>query len=216
MSEATVDDLVKEAKAPGNFNILNVLKEMSHPSDTVNVYLDEQSSYDAALVKERIKEIEKAEVDSGFQLSKELKSELLGLNKKLDAFLVKLEENKYVFTITGISEGKREELLTKATKAFPIEYEEIKNPITTEVSKKEIDNQERNDLFTELIWKEHITKITAPDGSEQTDFTLEDIQQLRPALPIASIGAITEAIEKLRVATAVFMMTVDEDFLAKS
>lgn len=216
MSEATVDEVVQEAKAPGKFNILNVLKDSAHPSDTVNVYLDEQSSYDAALIKERIKEIEKAEVDNGYQLSKELKSELDALNKKLEKLFSKLEENKYVFTVTGISEGKRDELLKKSLDAFPMQYEEIKNPITAEITKKEIESQERNDLFTELIWAEHISKITAPDGSVQDSITVEDVKQIRPSLPIAAVAAITEAIEKLRVATAVFMMTVDEDFLAKS
>jgi hypothetical protein len=35
-------------------------------------------------------------------------------------------------------------------------------------------------------------------------------------MPLASITAITEAIEKMRAATALFMMSVNEDFLAKS
>ena len=59
-------------------------------------------------------------------------------------------------------------------------------------------------------------KITAPDGSEQDGISVEDASELRRSLPIASASKITDAIEKMRVATAVFMLSVDEDFLAKS
>lgn len=216
MSDATVDELVEEAKAPGVFNIVSVLKEHALPKDTVNVYLEEQAAYDASIIGERIEEINKLDASSGFQLEKKLKDELESLTKNRESLVEKMAANKYVFTISGISEGKREELLNAAIKEFPIEYNETKNPITNEVTKTEIDSQERNDLFTEMLWAEHIEKITAPNGDVQENLTLKDVQEIRPALPIAAVGAITEAIEKLRIATAVFMMKVDEDFLAKS
>lgn len=216
MSDATVEEIVEEAKAPGVFNIVNVLKGHALPSDTVNVYLEEQAAYDAAVINERLEEIEKLDSKSGYQLDASLVKEREELLKKREELVEKMDANKYVFTVSGISEGKREELLKKAIEKFPFEYTENKNPITGEVVKTEVESQERNDLFTEMLWAEHITKITAPNGDIQEGLTLKDVQEMRPSLPIAAVGAITEAIEKLRVSTAVFMMKVDEDFLAKS
>ena len=216
MSDATVEELVEEAQKPGTFNIVNVLKGRAYPSDIVPVYLEEQAAYDAAEITERIAEINEEDATSGFQLSKELKKELEELTAKREELVKKIDANKYLVKITGISEGKREELLKRAISKFPLEYDEVKNPITAEVVKNEIPSQERNDLFTELLWLEHITSITAPDESVQESFTLEDISQIRSNLPISATGAITEAIEKIRVSTAVFLMKVDEDFLAKS
>jgi hypothetical protein len=80
----------------------------------------------------------------------------------------------------------------------------------------EIQNPDRDRYFTGLLWQAHIKKIVDPQGNEQEGITVEDAFELRRSLPLASIGKITEAIEKMRAATAVFMMTVDEDFLAKS
>lgn len=216
MSDATVEELVEEAKKPGTFNIVNVLKGRAYPSDVINVYLEEQAAYDAAEISERILELEEEDAVSGFQLSKDLKKELEDLNAERASLVEKINSQKYLVKITGISEGKRDELLKEALKKFPMEYEEVKNPITTEVVKNEIPSQERNDLFTEMLWLEHITSITAPDGSVQESFTIEDVRDIRSNLPISATGAITEAIEKLRVSTAVFLMKVDEDFLAKS
>lgn len=216
MSDATVEELVEEAKKPGTFNIVNVLKGRAYPSDVINVYLEEQAAYDAAEISERILELEEQDAVSGFQLPKDLKKELEDLNAKRDSLIEKINSQKYLVKITGISEGKRDELLKEALKKFPMEYEEVKNPITTEVVKNEIPNQERNDLFTEMLWLEHITSITAPDGAVQDSFTIEDVRDIRSNLPISATGLITEAIEKLRVSTAVFLMKVDEDFLAKS
>ncbi len=216
MSDATVEKLVEEAKKPGTFNIVSVLKERAYPSDIVNLYLEEQAAYDAAEIGERIAEIEEIDSASGFQLSEDLKKELEELTAKRESLIKKIDAQKYLLKITGISEGKRDELLKQALKKFPTEYEEATSPITGEVTKNELPNQERNDFFTELLWLEHITSITAPDGSSQEEFTIEDIREIRSGLPISATGAVTEAIEKIRVSTAVFLMKVDEDFLAKS
>lgn len=216
MSDATVEELVEEAKKPGTFNIVSVLKERAYPSDVVNVYLEEQAAYDAAQIGERIAEIEQLDAESGYNLSEDLAKELADITAKREKLIEVIDANKYQFKITGISEGKRDELLKQSLKKFPMEYDEAISPITGEVTKTEIPSQERNDYFTELLWLEHITSITAPDGAVQEELTIDDVRDIRSALPISATGAITEAIEKIRVSTAVFLMKVDEDFLAKS
>lgn len=208
MSEETLDpqveQLAEEAKKPGKFNLLEVIKDRAYPSDDVNIYLDEETAYHASLIKEKLENVDSK--------AKEYKT----LEAELDALVKKLDESKYVFTITGISEGKREELYEKAVEVFPVEYKEDKNPFTGEVTRNELDNKERDRLFTNMLWSAHIAKVTAPTGDIQEAMTTAEVTQLRDALPLAAVGTINQAIDKIRAATAVFMFTVDEDFLAKS
>ena len=206
MSDATVEELVNEAKKPGKFNIVNVIKERAYPSDDVVVYLDEEVAYRAAKLQERLR-------DEAATLPEE---EYAALDAELNAAVEELESKKYVFSIRGISEGRRGELLELSIAQFPLEYNEQKNPFTGEVTRTEIEDRGRDSLFTNFIWAEHIVKIVSPEGDEQESLTAEEVRELRDALPLASAAAINEAIDKLRVSTAVFMASVDEDFLAKS
>lgn len=206
MSDATVEELVNESKKPGIFSIVNVIKGRAYPSDDVTVYLDEETAYKAAKLQERLR-------DEAGTLSEKEYSEL---DKELKAAVDELESKKYIFSIKGISEGRREELLNLSVAQYPLEYSEQKNPFTGEVTRTELEDRGRDALFTNFIWAEHIVKIVSPEGDEQQSITAEEVRELRAALPLASAAAINEAIEKIRVSTAVFMASVDEDFLAKS
>lgn len=204
-----IDEAVSEAKAPGTFSILNVLEERAYPREDVVVYLDEQSAYEASQLQERIDELGKSK-------SLDIQADIDVLILQRDEAVAKLEDKKYIFSIVGISEGLRDDLMSEAAEKFPIEYVENKNPLTGEVKREEKEDKDRDRLFTNLLWHSQIEKITAADGSVQETVTIKDVEALRRQLPIAATGAITQSIERLRVSTAVFMMSVNEDFLAKS
>lgn len=204
MSEQEIIELVEEAKKPGKFNIIDVVKDRAFPTQEVNVYLDEETAYLAAEASEKLKQTPAAG------------KEYAVIQAEVDSLLLKLEESKYVFTITGISESRRDEILKIASDKYPIEYREDKNTYTGEIKREEIEDENRNNLFTSMLWSEHISKIVAPDGSVQENLSAEDAKELRGALPLASTALINRSIEKIRSASAIFMMTVDEDFLAKS
>jgi hypothetical protein len=202
-------ELAKEAKKPGTFNIINVLKDRAFPVEQVNVYLNEQAAYDAAKLQEQIDELAKSSAKQDIDLAQKLADER-------DVIISQLEKSRYVFHITGISEGKRNELQDECLEKFPMEYDENKNPFTGEVVKQEKENKARDRYFTNSLWVASISKIVDNEGNEQTSLKMDDIQSLRELLPLAASGAITQSIEKLRVSTAIFMASVDEDFLAKS
>jgi hypothetical protein len=202
-------ELADKAKAPGTFSIINVLKDRAFPTEEVNVYLDEESAYLASKLQEKLKETENS-------LDEESADSAKKISKELDDAVKTLEKSKYVFSLSGMSEGKRSELEEKSIEKFPIEFEESKNPFTGEINKQEIENKKRDRFFTNLLWAESIKRITDPEGNVQESVTLDDVSSLREMLPIAATGIISESIEKLRISTAVFMMSVDEDFLAKS
>ena len=204
MSDEEIVQLAEEAKKPGKFNIMNVIKDRAFPSQDINVYLDEETAYKASDANEKLKRIDPAD------------KEYAAAEEELKSLLAKLEESKYVFTIEGISESKREEISKLAAGKFPIEYREEKNIYTGETKREEIQNDERDNLFTAMLWSAHIRKIVSPTGDIQDHLSAEECNELRGALPIASSALVNQGIEKIRAASAVFMMTVDEDFLAKS
>lgn len=215
MSEQSIEQIVEEAKKPGKFNIIDVLNNRAYPEIDVDVYFDESKSLKAVEIQEKIEELEKANLRKNGGALEANKKRIEELNSEFDLILDSLSESKYVFTITGISEGKRDELLKLAIAKYPIEYDETTAPLTGEVTRKEKDNEERDRLFTNLLWREQIKKITSPDGDVQDEISIEDVQAIRASLPIAGSSKINEAIERVRLASAVFTMTVDEDFLAK-
>jgi len=212
-----IEEMVEEAKKPGKFNIVEAVKGLAYPKADVEVFIDEDAAYVATQIESEIKKVTD-EMDSNSD-NKELKK----LTESYEEFLAKKNEiiesmggSRYVFHLQGISEGVRNDLYDKALEKFPMKYETDRNPLTGESTKKEIEDEKRNKYFTDMLWSSYILKITAPDGSEQDGISVEDASELRRSLPIASASKITDAIEKMRVATAVFMLSVDEDFLAKS
>lgn len=215
MSE--IEEIVERAKTPGRFNILDVIRERAYPTDEIEVFIDENIAFIAAEIEDAIKRL-------GAEMDKESdKKELDILLKKQEELLDEknklIEEmggSRYVFHIQGISEGVRDDLWKKSVERYPIRHESDRNPLTGKAERTEVENPERDRYFTNLLWEAHIKKIVDPQGNEQDSVTFEEAFELRRNLPLASIGKITEAIEKMRAATAVFMMTVDEDFLAKS
>lgn len=216
MSDATPLELVEEAKSPAKFNIIDVLNERAYPEDNVKVSLNEALAYKASMLKVRISETRDAlplKSDEAYEAGL---AKIEKLTAEMNSIVAEIEKQQYTFTIRGISEGRRQEVLDIAMAKFPMEYEETTSPITGEVTKKEIESAERDNLFTNLLWREHIAKIESPDGDVQDNISIEDVVALRSSLPVAAGAKVNEAIEKVRVAAAMFMMTVDEDFLAKS
>lgn len=210
--ENIVDDakaLAEEAKKPGVFNILEVLKERGLPKDVVSIILDDETAYAAAKLKERIDELMNSDT------AEDITVEVNKLQAELEPLVKKLNENRYQVYITAISEGAREKLVAQAVEKFPYEYDEEKNPFTGEAKKTEKPSPEREEFFTDLLWVDSIEKIVSPDGAEQALIDLEFVKQFRELISVPTNASITQAIEKLRVATAMFIMSTDEDFLAK-
>jgi len=202
--EEQIDELVTEAKKPGVFNIVDVVKERAFPKQVVNVYVDESIAYETSKLKEELSKTDAAA------------KEYVEIQAKIDAKLDELLQSKYEFHLTGISEGQRDKLHAECIEKFPIEYSEDKNLFTNEVKRVEIQSDERDEVFTNLLWAAHVEKIVSPDGAVQVGLSVDDAKTLRSGLPLAASSGINDAIDKLRIATSVFLLKVDEDFLAKS
>lgn len=213
--EEEMREAVDKAKAPGAFNILDVLKERGYPESTVDVYLDESAIYELSSVNEKIEELDKKVNGKSETAAQKKLRENLFIER--DAILEKIEKSHYIIHLRGISEGLRDEIYRKAVKKYPIEYEKNSdiNSLLTSSGPKEKDSPERDNLFTDFLWQEYIQKIVDPNGDEQNEFPYSTIREMRSSFPINAIVRINEGIEKLRVASALFTMETGEDFLAK-
>jgi hypothetical protein len=214
-----VEDMVTEAMKPGKFKIVDAARDRAFPESFLDVYLDESvafmiSELDEALLEagnsaDRKKALSKKEVD----VFEKRRDEILDRKNEL---IDQMGGAKYVFHIKGISEGARQDIYDKTVEQFPLKYEKNRNPFTGVMEKEEIDNVDRDRYFSDSLWEAYIVKIVAPDGEEQEGINMEEARELRRSLPAASVAKISEGIEKLRIASAAFMMSINEDFLAKS
>jgi hypothetical protein len=212
-----IEQIVEQAKAPGKFNIVDVLKGRGYPTDEIDVFIDESVAFVASDMEDKIGKLrEKMESETEKSKLDEILKKYEDLMAEKDALIKEMGGTRYVFHVQGISEGQRDDIWKKSVERFPIKHETDRNPLTGKVDRIEVQNPERDKYFTGLLWQAHIKKIVDPEGNEQEGITVEDAFELRRSLPLASIGKITEAVERMRAATTVFMMTVDEDFLAKS
>ena len=208
MSNKTAQQLVEEAKAPGTFSIIDAITDRAYPKIDVPVYLNEQIAYEASLLNDKLKDLQKK------SLSDSVSAEIEKVEGELAKLTDQLEESRYIFTIQGISEGQRQDALDECHEEYPIEY--IDGTGLSIGKRIEKENPERDAMFTAKLWAMQVLKIVAPDGAVQDGISYEEVVQLKRALPLAAIGKINEALDKLRISTAMFMLSVDEDFLAKS
>lgn len=209
-----VIDLAKSASARGTFSISEALLERAYPVDEVKVYLDEQTAYAIVRIDEQIDELEddaSSSVEDIADAAQKQQADLIDRRKEL---YEKLQNSLYVFHVMGLPEGARQEILEKAFEQYPQEWIEDKN-VLGEVKRTEKENPERDNLFTMLLWEKSISKIVSPDGAEQVGVTDDDIKVMRKVMPVSAVTKINNSIDKLRVATAMFLLEVNEDFLAK-
>ena len=214
--EEEIREAVDEAKAPGSFNIVSVLQNRNYPKTEVNILIDDSLAYQASAIQERINELDKAIGKN--KMSAEQQSEREALIERKEEVYENIAKGLYIVEISGISEGVREGIFNEAKKRYPIQYESSNNIselLGGETKKVEKESVERDNLFTDLLWQKSIAKMTDPEGNIQTEFSYSAIKSMRDQFPLSATLRINEAIEKMRTASAVFMMETGEDFLAK-
>ncbi len=214
--EEDIREAVDEAKQPGTFNIVSVLQNRNYPKTEISVMLDDSLAYEAAMIMEKINELD-AKIGKN-KMSVKQQEEREGLLASKDAILDKMADCYYTVEISGISEGVREEVFAEAKKRYPVEYENansISDLLSGDSKKVEKESPERDNLFTDFLWQKSIISVTDPDQNTQTEFSYSAIKAMRNQFPLSAIIRINEAIEKMRSSAAVFMMETGEDFLAK-
>ena len=211
--EQEIRESVDAVKAPGTFSIIDVLQNRNYPKTQTTIHLDEEAAYEAAILGE---EIEAIDAKIGRSAPSQAQGKKLEeLNEKKQDIVERLNKSSYVFHLMGISEGKRESLWSECKKKYAVQYSQTPDLASGKIVKEEKESPERDDMFTNLLWQNHIVKIVDPSGNEQENLSFTEVREMRNIMPIAATSKINQAIEKMRVASAIFMFETNEDFLAK-
>jgi hypothetical protein len=208
MSEENPVDTIREsidtAKSRGVFSIANLLRDRAYPKSSVAIFLDEGTAHELLTLDQRISKLKNPASPDAV--------ELVGARDKLAA---KLDESKVVVHLTGISEGERDKLVNEAVVKYPREFVREMDLMEGKMVKEEKESPERDALFTDLLWLKSIERLEDAEGNVQESLSYSDIREMRHSLPLAASSKISNAIQDLRIATALFMAEVDEGFLAK-
>jgi hypothetical protein len=202
MSNATPEELAQSVSTPTTFSFVDRLRGRNYPHDDVSLYLDEASGY-------RLSELN-SEIANTINPDK-----LAKLEADYEAVRTGLAGQKYTVTLTGLSIKADEAMAKEAAEAYPFEYDEVVSPFTGEKTKVMIDSDDRNRLYTDLLWSASIIKVVDPTGAEQGALTQADVRAIREEGPREGVIRIAETIEKLKMATYWMDSIQDEDFLAK-
>ncbi len=203
--------LSADAQAKGTFNIVNVLLDRGYPTRKLVVCINEQAAYDYTVLRDEIDALEGA-VTAGNADAVALQEELV----ERQGGLVKLmQDSAYTFHLMGFSEGLRNDIIDEAEKKFPVEFKENRDILGNVTDTERVPSPARDAMVTDRFWHEAIRKIVSPDGAVQENITVADVSAMRKILPLSAVTKINEAVEQLRIATSLFLLEVNEDFLAK-
>lgn len=163
------------------FDLRDALLGRSYPETSIRVWLEEEPWF-------KLSKAEKRAADAASQ-SKELskaEKEIVKLQEQIDA-------SAYTVHLRGISGRSGEDIISRAL---------IEKPIKRDMLGREDDLQqiERTRLISELSFSQHITKIVAPDGSQQVldDENRRDIARAFLQLaPKSAVKVVDETIAAL-------------------
>jgi len=182
--------------------------------EEVKVYFDEETAYAIVRTDKQIEDLEENASSDVEEFADEAQAEQARLIDYRAELFKKLQESLYTFNIMGIPEGTREKLIADSFEKFPQEFNEDRN-IMGEVTRTAKENNDRDVYVTSLIWQKSISSIVSPTGEVQNGVSLSDVHVMSETLPVSATTKITKSIEKLRLSTAIFLLEVNEDFLAK-
>lgn len=199
---STPEELGREFTKPGKFNFIDRLRGRNLPEDVVDFYLDEATGY-------RLKEVEDA-------LNNEKNNERA---TALGALLVELKEilkpQTYKIHLRGLTNEKYDAVAKEVEAQQPAKFEEITNPFTGQKVREQLEDEDRENLFSNLLWAACIVKVVDPEGNEDDDITPEFVAHLRAVGPLDGLRKIDQKILKLRMATEWMDSVQDEDFFPK-
>jgi len=202
MSNATPEELAQSVSTPSTFSFIDRLRGRNYPHDEVTIYLDEALGY-------RLSELN-TEIANTVNPDR-----LKELEDEYEVVRTELSSQKYTVTLAGLSIKADEGLANQSAEAYPFEYDEVVSPFTGEKTKVLIDSDDRNRLYTDLLWSASIIKVIDPSGAEQGSMTPIDTRAIREEGPREGVIRIAETIGKLKMATYWMDSIQDEDFLAK-
>ena len=184
-------DLAAEAQKKGKFSLADAIKGRAFPEASVDVYIDAASAFEFAKLKKHAESIEAATPEHDEALV------------KMEELSEKIKESTVTFHMRGVGQGKVEEISDKAQELYP-QVEGKEDPAWIK-------------YYLCALIASNIVKVTDKEGNEDSsEFTVEDVMQLRDSMPIDSWEILIDTMQKLTLASSYFDAVTDAGFLPKS
>lgn len=189
-----VIDLATEAQKRGKFNLADAIKGRAFPEKSVDVYLDAASAMKLEEVNHELQYL--ADINNVDDYTE--------VSKTAELLKEKILESKLTFHMRGIGQAKVEEITEEADKLFPRTEATAEDPSWVR-------------YYLSALVASNIVKVTDAEGNEDSsEFTPEDLIELRGIMPIDSWEVLIETMQKLTLATSYFDAITDAGFLPKS
>ena len=201
ITEATRLVAVEQGKQ-GKFNFLDRLNGRNYPTETVEIYLDEEAGLAAMELQEAITAEKDGEKVNAMQ------DELVALGETL-------AQSKYVLRLRGISTEEYDATVDAVREQYPLEYRDTVNPMTFSREREVVESEAREQLFRNLLWAKYIESVTDHEGNVDDDITPELVAVFCLRAPIMAPIKVSEAVEKLRMTTAWMDELQGADFFPK-
>lgn len=194
MSEDNIVDLATEATKRGKFNLADAIKGRAFPEKSVDVYLDAASA----------QKLEEVNVELQYLADTGKVEEHTELEKTAEALKAKILDSKLTFHMRGVGQATVEKITEKANELHPTVDGTNGDPSWIR-------------YYLSALVAANIVRVTDAEGNEDTsEFTPEDMIELRGIMPIDSWEVLIETMQKLSLATSYFDAVTDAGFLPKS
>lgn len=182
-------ELVEEAQSKDKFSLQAVIKGAGNPTDTVDIFLDQDALYKLSELSDLITE----EIDE---------ERVAVLEKEADALREKLFASRVTFYLQGIDQ-RQIESVEKEAKALA-EAEGLKD-------------DEWLSYYMSGLVAANIVKVENAAGEfEEKQYTLKEVEELRGAISAESWYQLHTTMQRLTLATGYFKGLTDAGFLPKS
>ena len=202
LTEAETATLSKET-----FSFFDVLSGVSYPKDVLTIYMDEAAAYD---LEKLLREI------SGTSENDVTEESVEALRVKAEALKSRIENSKYTFFLTGVSDDRIVDARTLTDKEFEKRKKPRKNA-SGHIEKYLPEDQQYEWMryLNAVVQSLHIEQIVAPNGAVMTAPSPDEIAHFYDKAPGAEKGRLDQAIASLRVKSESYEASIDEGFLAK-
>jgi hypothetical protein len=184
-------NLAEEAQKKGKFSLADAIKGRAYPEKSVDIYIDGSSAFELSMITEELKETDPAA------------PEYEELNKRAEELSKAIIDSKLTFHMRGVGQGVVEKITKEANSKFGKEGE--------------INEPDWIKYYLCALIAENVVKVSDAEGNEdESKFTVEDIMDIRDAIPVDSWEILIDTMQKLTLASSYFDAATDAGFLPKS
>lgn len=211
MTSMDIDSINEEAREmaeahskQGTFSFIDRLQGRNYPTEELEIFLDEAEGKIILDLKDKLKSV---------NLTPE---EREAVERDITLHSRKAHESRYILKLQGISVEEYDSVVDAAKEAYPYEYTQDRHPLTAEIVRDLIPNDDREQYFRTHLWSKFFQAIVDKSGNVDSNMTPEFVAIFLKLAPVSVQAQVGIAVHKLRMVTNWMDEIQGEDFFPKS